>query len=206
MQIERYSLFPTVVYRFSIPDGLTEAEVAAMRQIVTERNKPNVGNLTSVDAFVLRQTPLNRIQDFCHAAVAHFVSDAWNTQTPMRITESWLNLTTKGGYHHAHTHPNSIVSGVLYVSVGANDKLLVQRSIPFPWEFNTQDTPDCVAFDTSLAATPGTLLLFPSTLSHRVPPTDSEERISLSFNTFAAASFGGVDTMTYLPLNESPTV
>ena len=48
----------------------------------------------------------------------------------------------------------------------------------------------------------GELILFPSSLSHSVPPNQSdEERISLSFNTWCKGNFGDERSLTYLPLD-----
>ena len=33
----------------------------------------------------------------------------------LKITQSWINFTKKGEYHHPHAHPNSLISGVFYV-------------------------------------------------------------------------------------------
>jgi hypothetical protein len=33
----------------------------------------------------------------------------------MRLTQSWLNYTKPGQFHHKHAHPNSFISGVLYM-------------------------------------------------------------------------------------------
>ena len=49
----------------------------------------------------------------------------------------------------------------------------------------------------------GELILFPSNLQHSVPANQSdEERISLSFNTWAKGSLGDEKSLTYLPLDK----
>ena len=48
----------------------------------------------------------------------------------------------------------------------------------------------------------GELILFPSHLTHSVPANQSdEERISLSFNTWAKGNMGDIASLTYLPLD-----
>ena len=34
------------------------------------------------------------------------------------LTESWMNISGKGGYQKIHNHANSIISGVLYLNLG----------------------------------------------------------------------------------------
>ena len=48
----------------------------------------------------------------------------------------------------------------------------------------------------------GELILFPSNLTHGVPPNQSdEERISLSFNTWPKGSLGDISSLTFLPFD-----
>ena len=48
----------------------------------------------------------------------------------------------------------------------------------------------------------GELIIFPSSLTHSVPANQSdEERISLSFNTWAKGSLGSERELTYLPFD-----
>ena len=48
----------------------------------------------------------------------------------------------------------------------------------------------------------GELILFPSNLQHSVPQNESdEERISLSFNTWAKGNLGNEKDLTYLPFD-----
>ena len=47
----------------------------------------------------------------------------------------------------------------------------------------------------------GELIIFPSNLSHSVPPNNSdEERISLSFNTWIKGNIGSIKNLTYIPI------
>ena len=40
------------------------------------------------------------------------------------ITQSWLNYTRANQFHHRHEHPNSFVSGVLYINADkATDRI-----------------------------------------------------------------------------------
>ena len=38
------------------------------------------------------------------------------TNLDFYITQSWVNVATKGENHHSHRHPNSMLSGVYYIS------------------------------------------------------------------------------------------
>jgi hypothetical protein len=43
--------------------------------------------------------------------------DVWHAEIDPFVTQSWLNWTKPGQWHHKHSHPNSLYSGVLYLDV-----------------------------------------------------------------------------------------
>ena len=121
----------------------------------------------------------------------------------MVITQSWLNRNGKGESHHEHRHPNSMFSGVWYPQI--HEKLppiqfkdAHQRDVEIPIKKYNH-------FNSSTFMLPmnkGELILFPSNLSHSVPPNQSdEERISLSFNTWCKGNLGKEESLTYLPFD-----
>jgi uncharacterized protein (TIGR02466 family) len=99
----------------------------------------------------------------------------------------WINVLAPGGYHTAHIHPYSVVSGTFYVSVpkGASalkledPRLAMMMAAP---PRRARASRECLSF-VSLEPRPGTLLLWESWLRHEVPVNRAEtERISVSFN------------------------
>ena len=110
------------------------------------------------------------------------------------ITISWVNYTETGEYHHAHNHPNSVISGVYYIETDESDtitfsapwtnKLTMYMS---PIEYNQWNSEEWW-----YPTRKNTLLLFPSKLVHRVNQVESDKtRISLAFNTFIKGKIGG---------------
>ena len=49
-------------------------------------------------------------------AINYFVGDVLGIVQNFQITTSWVNKTDKSEYIDKHSHPNSIISGVYYVS------------------------------------------------------------------------------------------
>jgi uncharacterized protein (TIGR02466 family) len=104
---------------------------------------------------------------------------------PIRLGNSWVNIQREGSGLDYHTHPLSIVSGVLYLKVDeASSKTTFCNPNPFidvtvihqPTSYTTRTA--------SLQPTVGTLLLFPSWLRHgSIDRNESAERVVLSFNT-----------------------
>ncbi len=112
----------------------------------------------------------------------------WDLSThPLLLTSYWVHATEPGGITQTHSHKPSLLSGVYYVDKPENSGDLVfvdenpyhaygapvKEGMPHPLGDET------VAFP----AKEGTMLIFPSWLSHRVAKNRSgKRRLSLSFN------------------------
>jgi uncharacterized protein (TIGR02466 family) len=107
------------------------------------------------------------------------------------ITTSWINIHKKEDWAQQHSHQNSIISGVYYISVEENSgdiifytdtlRKLFSPVINIPFkktnEFNTDEW--------IIKPKSGTLIFFPSHLLHGVKKNESNlDRISLAFNVF----------------------
>ena len=160
-------------------------------------------NRQSKDTFILDKPEMSRIRKFIEVKLKEFVSNVMGSDSEMVITQSWFNKNGKGESHHAHKHPNSMVSGVWYP--------LIHEKLP-PIQFRIGQQRD-VSFSIKrwnhfnnssfmLPMKAGELIIFPSNLMHGVPANlCDEERISLSFNTWAKGNLGNEKDLTYLPLD-----
>ena len=77
---------------------------------------------------------------------------------------AWINMNSVGDYNAPHNHPNSFLSGVFYLAGGA------ERENSLVFTDPRSGFADHGAFNPSFSSTPGTLLLFPSWLTHLVLP------------------------------------
>lgn len=143
----------------------------------------------SEDFYVLNNDIMKPLKNYIMIHIKNYVYNILNIDPSIQfyITESWVNTMSVGGYHDQHRHPNSILSGVLYIT-GSNSPIhfIDRDQKPFPnfrlkvKNFNMFNT-DCYIFDNH----PGSLILFPSDLTHYVPENNYDKnRMSLSFNTF----------------------
>ena len=151
--------------------------------------KDNLGNLGTVDCNVLEKEEMKDIKYFLLDCLNEYIDNILVPKNKILpyITESWINVTKTGGFHHLHTHPNSFISGVMYISADAEkDKIYFHKKDSlFILDIETDNYIITNSNKWWLPAKPGTLYLFPSLLSHEVVKTDSEHlRVSLSFNTF----------------------
>lgn len=106
---------------------------------------------------------------------------------PLTCDSLWINVLEPGGFHSAHIHPHSVVSGTFYVDVpdGASsirfeDPRLAQMMAAPPRKTSAARTQQSFV---SEAPKPGSLLLWESWLRHEVMVNNARRpRISVSFN------------------------
>lgn len=104
----------------------------------------------------------------------------------IEITGCWANLSPPGSLHTPHIHPNNILSGVYYPRVTEGGNAIVfhdeqkARAVISP---SVKQLNEYNAGEVAVALKTGSLVVFPSTLMHSVPPNNSnQERLSISFN------------------------
>ena len=189
-------IFPCPVYiskRNSVLDSTEEKDI---EDIIKEGMHKNIGNISSVNQYIFNGK-LKNIKQFCEERLNIYVKVIINPKEELDfyITQSWLNITKPGGYHHEHSHQNSIISGVFYISTEEDDKItFVDPNFNLkhvlriePKTFNIWNSHIC-----SIPSIPNELLLFPSWLNHQVEINEkaTTDRISLSFNTFVKGTLG----------------
>jgi len=196
------NLFPTPVGIYSLGRKLTEEET---NTLICQEIRQNSGNLTSKNSYILQHDDLQDLKVFFETSVKTYFKETINPSKDVKlnITQSWVNYTKSQQHHHKHRHPNSVISGVFYIQTDASkDRIYFYNYIQY----------NQIAFEVTewnvynskswwVEATPNTLLLFPSSLEHMVETLDSdrtEDRISLSFNTFPTGMVGSEIELTQL--------
>ena len=115
--------------------------------------------------------------------VANKYSEQYGNE-PLRLEKVWSNIQNSGSILTEHCHPNSIVSGALYINVSDDDKLWFHNPNPYitfmhkhietPYNFDSYWIPvkNCE------------LVLFPSWLKHGKydEVIKIDDRIVVSFN------------------------
>lgn len=194
------SLFPEPVGVFSIGRALKQNETECIDSKLKTLSK-NVGNNFSEDTFVLDSTELIDLKVFFLDSLNEFTTSIYGKQINLKITQSWLNLSTEKEYHHPHSHPNSFLSGVFFTKSDESDKIqFIKSNVDKSFETHIETFNPWNSERWWLPATEGNLVLFKSTQYHEVPPTTSQKRISLSFNTFFDQNMGNPQKLTFLPL------
>ena len=123
-----------------------------------------------------------------------FVFNILGEEEELKITQSWINCNPPNTGHHLHSHPNSIISGVLYIQTDENTGNIQFHQPAYLYRSMHGDIKNWGKHNyrhVYFTPTSGDLFLFPSTLHHDVVENKSSiNRVSLSFNTFYQGVFG----------------
>jgi len=192
-------IFPTPIYQAKLDRKFTKRELRFVEKI---KRVSNFDNFTSVDKYVLHNPLFATLRKEVDLFIEDYFSKilfAPKTIIPY-ITQSWLNYTEPNEAHHKHNHPNSCISGVLYISANkAYDKITFEHGrydqIKLSsTEWNVFNSETC-----SFPIESGEVIMFPSRLIHLVKPTKGKDtRISLSFNVFVKGNLGIASELTEL--------
>jgi len=195
------NLFPTPVAFFNLGRDLTEKERTFMLEQPTHKNE---GNTTSNNRNVLEDPVLADLKSFIDEGIDEYLQTvaAPKFDVSLRITQSWLNYSEPGQFHHKHYHPNSFYSGCFYVNADPEfDKIYFFRDGYERIKLTTEKWNVYNSESWWLSVGTGQLIIFPSYLTHMVQTVEaSETRISIAFNTFPVGYVGNDENLTGLHL------
>ena len=192
-------IFPTPVYCNSISRNLTNKELAVINKLETYKNE---GNSTSQNNFILDTKLKSLKKEILKHINFYFDNVLLAKDVKPYITQSWLNYTKSGQFHHKHTHPNSIISGVLYINADEkNDAINFHKDKYNQIHLEVKENNYFNSNGFILPVKTNDLILFPSSLFHSVYyKTGFNLRISLSFNIFVKGILGNKKELTYLSI------
>lgn len=190
-------LFPTPIYSAHLRETTKEESSYIDEQLLDM--VPNETNTTSRNINILDDAVManlkSELESVVNAFGRHTLGIAPETDVKFYITYSWLNRTIKGGKHQEHPHPNSIFSGVYYPLAADDDAIVFNKyhshwSKPDVFDFSTDYINEFSAHSYTQWINKGSLVLFPSSLRHRVEETDNDDRVSLAFNVWFKGEIG----------------
>tara|TARA_R110002051_G_scaffold243592_1_gene303619 strand:- start:5987 stop:6568 length:582 start_codon:yes stop_codon:yes gene_type:complete len=189
------NLFPTPV----CVKYLEPLSKLVLQKIFKHETKPGKNTYVLKEKFL--KDLKKQIDSFIQEYVDEIIKPSKNLK--LYITQSWLNYTGEKQRHYPHFHPNSIISGVYYISADPKlDFILFKKNVYdqikiYPSEFSIHNS------DTWwIPAATNKLILFPSSLTHEVGNVKKTygKRISLAFNVFVKGDLGSKQTLTELKI------
>tara|TARA_Y100001970_G_scaffold1471_1_gene1781 strand:+ start:1742 stop:2380 length:639 start_codon:yes stop_codon:yes gene_type:complete len=174
----------------------------------------NSCNSITIDNYLLNKPELIDLKTYIGDFVHRYTRTVFHSNQEIDITQSWVNITDSGEEHPKHQHPNSYMSGVMFVkSCNDSPPLLIENYLRPQYSFvdlydggrlDNSDVPPNKYISTNTPIYPvmpvqGNIVLFSSPTPHMVPKNNSkEERITLAFNTYPKRPFGSERDVTYV--------
>ena len=199
-----HPLFPTPIYFTNLKRSFSLKELKEV-EIHKKKLSQNTGNYNTLNSYILNGKtfiPLKKelelhIKDYFN----RIYSPEDNKITPY-ITQSWLNYTDKNQYHHIHEHPNSLVSGVLYINADEKyDKIKFHNKQYNCFKITPKDYNMYNSNSWWFPVKKTDLVLFPSSTTHSVENKEGDNtRVSLAFNVFVKGILGETKELTELIL------
>ncbi|WBL81346.1 2OG-Fe(II) oxygenase family protein [Bradyrhizobium xenonodulans] len=184
-------LFPIPLLRSPglLPPSLNEAAVAAIRSTRIEGNLRS-GQLFHTEVADPRDNELFRqIAELAVPKLVDFGVLLFGEELRWTVKEMWTNMLETGGNQTLHSHANSFVSGILYLTPSHPACKTVFVRPPGGSDFSFRHHTRSAAIGPFNAgkyvlpeAEPGDLVLFPSYLYHEVPRNQGGQRITIAFN------------------------
>jgi len=166
------------------------------------RFQANIKNNISKDLHVFdTYSNLENLKKICGEESTNFLKTCYyRSFEELIVTSSWFNNTTKGQHHHRHSHPFSVVSGIIYLDDNPeNLNLNIYRKgsdVPYVEKGGVES----FGLDMILSMNKTVpvnnlknhLILFLSSTFHDVSKVINEKkaRRSLAFNTFFKGTVG----------------
>ena len=163
----------------------------------------NIGNLMSKDDRILANEELSSLKEFIDRHVIFYTENVLRLkpENTVFITQSWINRSKTNDFHPKHKHPNSLLSGVMFLTGRVGDEMPPIRfhrgNDLLPMELEFEEYNDFNSGVKWFSPEKGMLIVFPSVLEHSVDQNvTGAERVSLSFNTFVRGPLGNKAQLT----------
>ena len=209
MNIELHNFFPTPVMVADFKrDFSTEEKEFFKKQVegtLKYNGKFKNKNSISENLNILDDPLMENLKYDILEMLYMFIKSIYRPSTEVLpyITQSWITVTKEGEYHHIHNHPNSYISGTLYIDADEEvDQIgFVKPNLYNSIRLSTDEPNSYTKHNEFISAKSGRIILFPSYVEHFVPAkVGNNIRTTLTFNSFLKGNLGSAAALTELIL------
>jgi uncharacterized protein (TIGR02466 family) len=191
VEILKQEWWPTPIWYFKLDDkinfDLVTEEVYKLRSQDAGKIVSNLGGWQSNFLDLNQNTEINNLLKYIESiAEACFNDFGTKMYFNRKLTDAWVNINQKGHYNTPHNHPDSILSGCVYIKASekaGNIRFEKEAGVGY---YSSTYLMDKHIYNHSTIVYPALekqVLIFPSYLLHSVEPNQSDEdRISIAFN------------------------
>jgi uncharacterized protein (TIGR02466 family) len=195
--MEKIDIVPRTLLKFSMNSKLLENVLESVSQ---EKFKTNISNKISENYFLLREERYKELADWINSCLEEIRLDLNFFCDSLKITQSWANRSSDSEYHHNHIHPNSILSGIIYLTESNSPTLFGFENDWYCTTDGDSRSSIKISFDSEKSvlfhkcdSIPGDMIIFPSNFRHSTDCHQSDngsDRLSISFNVFPTGKIG----------------
>ena len=185
--MEKIDIIKLPFYKWKLDEKLIEDAITIVKDLSFSKNN---FNYISYDT-----SKLELISTIINQNLAELTSNLFPLESSFCIqaTEFWVNKNYFTNYQHRHNHPNSMFSGVIYLSesdnIGATRFYFENIYNVYKFILGGTSKPDDLTFD--FVPEKGSMIMFPSNIQHSVLPNKSQNtRYTISFNSFFKGKIG----------------
>lgn len=189
MKKEYFSLLP--YYSFQCDENLIKDLIAEVNKCPTKVGNRVNETLTNHGDIFYNENLFNWISKCLEQLKPDFNLP---TEINLVMVDCWANESKKLNAHHRHSHPNSFLSGILYLTTHETGNTVFYKKNHWfeNFEFVDFHRQEVVQKVKPIA---GNLIVFPSYLEHSVlGMTTNDQRLTISFNAFLSGKFGRLTT------------
>ena len=197
--MEKIKLLSNEIYSFTYPD--IEDFLKLKNNILKESYQKNIKkdfSEKSIDINLHKREVYSKFFGWIYKCLDHVVEAEKYNCDSLKITQCWANKNSPGQISHSHYHCNSIISGIFYLTDGEPTSFAVDNiwyvGNPSPLCLHGEDFK---YLSDNVKCKPCQLILFPSTIMHRVYKNKSlNDRYTISFNTWFNGKWGCDEFLT----------
>ena len=183
-------LFPTYIWSYDLEDEISASLnidlMTSLDDLTPEKPKLAPGEKWQTDQNLHEFEEFAELVKIFYAATTEVLDVLGVDYGGFEITGCWANISPKFAHHGAHHHANNYLSGIYYVlAPPGGDSVIFHepRSQPSIIEPKLKKETKYYANAVKIRVKPGRLIIFPSWLTHSVPPSTADTlRVSISYN------------------------
>lgn len=194
--MEKIDILNIPFYKFKVENDIQQDVYNIVQKLEYKRE------LKSEIGFVYHNFFHEGLFDFFDNSIKQVQNIYFNDDLSFPIVDCWVNKYTTLNYLQKHTHANSVLCGVYYVT--AHDNLNTVFETSNPWNIVTNSNNTSILkinknynpITGEIKAEAGTLVLFPPSLFHymKTITVKNDTRYTIAFNTYPSGRISASPT------------
>jgi len=186
MSIECLPLFPTLIgYKQDVE--FTDKVLLSAKEILNDStNITNAWNYKNTygNTSIMENTHIDYLKQYIIEFAKEYLQSSMVVTSKINLgVDIFFSEMNIGDSHLTHTHPNSLLSGILYLEVPEGSSNIVFHDPRNHYDYVHIDTVDNIDLSIySIAPKNGLILIWPAWIKHKVPVNTVNGRITAVFN------------------------